>query len=166
MFCIFREFPSLTACFSLHLSVALKFFPNQQCTHPPAIETNMRYNFHKHQVQVHCFVVPISGQWDLWHYFTWVPLKIPPMSYRSLCYLLFKTAFLFSIFFQFCPQKSTPNRSMLCDHMEIDLSAGFPGQHGSLGYQATNEQMVLSFLISEKVIAVITSANKPFLSIL
>jgi len=55
---------------------------------------------------------------------------------------------------------------MLRDNMEIDLSAGFPGQHGSLGYQATNEQMVLSFLISEKVIPVITSANKPFLSIL
>lgn len=93
-------------------------------------------------------------------------MKILSLLYRSLFYFLFKIAFLFSIFFCSAPQKSTPNRSMLCDHMEIDLSAGFPGQHRSLGYQATNEQMVLSFLISEKVIPVITSANKPFLSIL
>lgn len=85
---------------------------------------------------------------------------------EPLLFALYNSISVFHFFFCSAPQKSTPNRSMLCDHMEIYLSAGFPGQHGSLGYQATNEQMVLSLLISEKVIPVITSANKPFLSIL
>lgn len=43
--------------FSIHSSVVFKFFINQGFTHSLAREANMRYDFHKLQVQVHCFTV-------------------------------------------------------------------------------------------------------------